>query len=99
MSDDLVQLLRESAQKATIYYAANDPDIKLEDFVEWKAADRIEELEELEQVALTNRNMLMKRNVELEANKKDILAAVKRMDYGYIESVYLGYDDDGNPPK
>ena len=27
------------------------------------------------------------------------LKAVKRMDYSYIKSVYLGYDDDGLPPK
>ena len=36
---------------------------------------------------------------ELERQKADIIEAVKRTDIGYIESVYLGYDDDGNPPE
>jgi hypothetical protein len=35
---------------------------------------------------------------ELQAKVDDILSAVKRDDIGYIQSVYLGYADDGMPP-
>ena len=34
----------------------------------------------------------------LQAKVEDILSAISRGDYSYVESVYLDYDDDGNPP-
>jgi len=34
----------------------------------------------------------------LKAKVDDILSAISRGDYSYVESVYLDYDDDGNPP-
>ena len=35
---------------------------------------------------------------DLQAKVDDILSAISRGDYSYVESVYLDYDDDGNPP-
>jgi hypothetical protein len=47
-------------------------------------------------VANFDRTLLRER--KLQAKVDDILSAVKRDDIGYIQSVYLGYADDGMPP-
>lgn len=87
--------IRELLQEVHCLQKGGDIDLqaRIAELERDKARDRIA-IQNVHDIG----NRLTKQNKILDDSKQDILRAIVRGDYGYIESVYLGYDDDGNPP-